>query len=233
MNSSVEKSSGKRVLVVDDDEDFQHELRRMLISNGMAGVESASSGMSALELLARGNIGVVLLDMVMPGICGTELLTILVQRYPAIPVIMITAVSDINSVVSCIKLGAFDYLTKPLDVGRLFATVTRAISFSELCSQNRQLRDYLLGEPLSRPEIFASIVTVNSRMKSIFKLVEIIAPTQHPVLGLGPVEALGGEREDPAGDEGGHPDEGEEAPAAAEDDENLGEAGAVVRLGGR
>lgn len=182
MNSVAERVSGQKVLLVDDDADFQHELRRMLISHGVAEVVTANSGVAALEQLDRGGIAVLLLDMVMPGISGTELLGIAVERYPAIPVIMITAVSDIKSVVGCMKLGAFDYLTKPLDAGRLFATVTKALSFSELSSQNRQLRDYLLGDPLVRPEIFANIITVNSRMKSIFKLVETVAPTPHPVL---------------------------------------------------
>ncbi len=182
MNTAVEKESGTRVLIVDDDTDFRHELRRMLIANGVAEVETADNGVAALEQLELGDISVLLLDMVMPGISGTELLGIMVQRYPEIPVIMITAVNDIKSVVNCIKLGAYDYLTKPLDAGRLFATVTKALSFSELSSQNRQLKKYLLGGPLVRPEIFANIITVNKNLKSIFKLVEAIATTQHPVL---------------------------------------------------
>jgi DNA-binding NtrC family response regulator len=185
MKNAAEQVSRQRILLVDDDADFRHELRRMLVTNGVPEVETADSGVAALEHLERGGIAVLLLDMVMPGITGVELLEIVAQRYPGIPVIMITAVSDIKSVVNCIKIGAFDYLTKPLDAGRLFATITKALSFSELSSQNRQLRDYLLGDPLVRPEIFANIITVNSRMKSIFKLVEIIAATRHSVLIVG------------------------------------------------
>jgi len=182
MKNAVERGSVQKVLIVDDDADFQHELGRMLVSNGVTEVVTAGSGVAALELLEQGGIAVLLLDMVMPGISGTELLGIVVQRYPAIPVIMITAVSDIKSVVNSIKLGAFDYLTKPLDAGRLFAAVTKALSFSELSSQNRQLRNYLLGDALINPETFANIITIDSRMKSIFKLVETVAATQHPVL---------------------------------------------------
>jgi DNA-binding NtrC family response regulator len=170
------------ILLVDDDTDFQNELQRMLLTNGFAEVEAVTNGPAALERVDRGGIAVLLLDMVMPGISGAELLTIIGERYPSIPVIMITAVSDVLSIVNCIKMGAFDYLTKPLDTGRLFATVTKALKFCELNSQNRQLRNYLLGEPLVHPEIFSDIVTVNSRMKSIFKLVETVAVTQHPVL---------------------------------------------------
>jgi len=182
MQRNTENRSGQSILLVDDDADFQHELRRMLLANGLADVETAANGVAALERLDRGGIAVLLLDMVMPGISGSELLAIIGERYPAVPVIMITAVSDVVSIVNCIKNGAFDYLTKPLDSGRLFAAVTKALNFSELNSQNRQLRNYLLGEPLDCPEIFSRILTVNSRMKSIFKLVEMIAVTQHPVL---------------------------------------------------
>ena len=183
MENSAESESGRKVLVVDDDDDFRNELRRILIVNDVTSeVETANNGVAALEHLERGGIAVLLLDMIMPGISGTELLEIVAQRYPATPVIMITAVGDIKSIVNCIKLGAFDYLTKPLDAGRLFTTVTKALSFSELNSQNRQLRNYLLGGRLVRPEIFANIITANSSMKSIFKLVETVAATQHPVL---------------------------------------------------
>lgn len=182
MTVTVGNEPVRKVLIVDDDADFRHELQRMLLTNGVPEVETADNGLAALERLERGGIAVLLLDMVMPGISGTELLGIVMQRYPETPVIMITAVNDIKSVVNCIKLGAFDYLPKPLDAGRLFATVIKALSFSEMNNQNRLLRDYLLGEPLVKPKIFDRIVTVNSRMKSIFKLVETVAVTQNPVL---------------------------------------------------
>ena len=171
-----------KVLLVDDDADFREELRRMLVSNGINEIETADNALAALKIIEQGDVGLVLLDMVMPGISGTELLSILGERYPALPVIMITAVSDAATIVGCIKQGAMDYLTKPLDAPRLYATVTRSLQFSELKSQNRQLRDFLLGEPLLKPEVFAAIVTGNSRMKAIFKFVETVAVTDNPVL---------------------------------------------------
>lgn len=170
------------ILLVDDDDDFRKELQRMLVVSGFSSVETASDGVAALERLKDGGICVLLLDMVMPGISGAELLGIITERYATLPVIMITAVSDVRTVVSSIKTGAFDYLTKPLDSGRLFATVTNALKFSKLNNQNRQLRNFLMGEPLANAELFAEILTVNSRMKSIFKLAETVAATDQPVL---------------------------------------------------
>lgn len=177
-----ENLSGRVILLVDDDADFRNELRRILQVNGFTNLEIAASGMAALERLDRGGVSMLLLDMVMPGLSGTELLDIIGERHPTVPVIMVTAVNDITMIVNCIKNGAFDYLTKPLDTGRLFAAVTKALKFSELNTHNRQLRNYLLGERLASPEHFADMLTVSERMKAVFKLVEMIAVTEHPVL---------------------------------------------------
>lgn len=171
-----------KVLLVDDDADFREELRRMLTSNGISEIETAHDALSALKTIEQGEVGLVLLDMVMPGISGTELLSILGERYPSLPVVMITAVSDAATIVSCIRQGAIDYLTKPIDAPRLYATVTRSLQLSELKNQNRQLRNFLLGEPLLNPDVFSAIVTNNSRMKAIFKFVETVAVTENPVL---------------------------------------------------
>lgn len=172
----------QKILVVDDDADLLHQLSRALVANGLGEVESLSSPLEVMERLARGDISVMLLDLVMPGMSGADLLAKVTQAYSQIPVIMMTAVTDVGTAVGCIKGGAFDYLTKPLDTPRLYATVSKAIHFSEMAAQNRHLKQFLLGEPLSRPEIFASIITTDDKMKSIFKLVETVAPTQNPIL---------------------------------------------------
>lgn len=176
------KGVRQKILVVDDDTDLLNQLTRTLVSNGLGEVEPLSSPLAVMDRLARGDIQVLLLDLVMPGMSGADLLRMVNQSYPQIPVIMMTAVTDVSTAVACIKSGAFDYLTKPLDTPRLYATVRKAMSFSEMATQNRHLKGFLLGEPLSRPEIFSGIITVDSKMKSIFKLVETVAATPHPIL---------------------------------------------------
>ena len=133
----------QKILVVDDDTDLLHQLTRTLVSNGIGEVEPLSSPLAVMERLSRGDISVLLLDLVMPGMSGADLLPKVNQLYPHIPVIMMTAVTDVTTAVHCIKSGAFDYLTKPLDSSRLYATVSKAVSFSELASQNRRLKDSL------------------------------------------------------------------------------------------
>lgn len=175
-------SSRKKILVVDDDTDLLLQLTRSIVSSGIGEAEPVSSPFSVLERVAKGDISVLLLDLVMPGMSGADLLLAVNQLYPHIPVIMMTAVADVSTAVACIKNGAFDYLTKPLDAARLYATISKALSFNELALQNMHLKYFLLGEPLSRPETFSAIITTDPKMKAIFKLVEIVATTSHPIL---------------------------------------------------
>lgn len=171
-----------KIMVVDDDLDLLGQLTRTLEANGFGETVPVSIPSIVKERLAEGDISVILLDLVMPGASGADILRSVTADFPEIPVIMMTAVTDVNTAVDCIKNGAFDYLTKPLDSSRLYATVTKAVNFSELASENRHLKKFLLGEPLARPETFSSIITQDPKMQSIFKLVETVAPTLHPVL---------------------------------------------------
>ncbi|NVO00355.1 MAG: sigma-54-dependent Fis family transcriptional regulator [Geobacteraceae bacterium] len=174
--------SKRKILVVDDDMELLGQLTRNLESSGVGETVPLSLPSLVMERLSEGDISVMLLDLVMPGASGADILRTVTANFPEIPVIMMTAVTDVSTAVDCIKSGAFDYLTKPLDTARLYSTVTRAVSFSELTSENRHLKKFLLGEPLANPEIFAKIITRDAKMQSIFKLVETVATTLHPVL---------------------------------------------------
>ncbi len=175
-------TSLKKILIVDDDIDLLRQLTRNMSSNGFCDTVPVSDPAVVMARLAEGDISVLLLDLVMPGISGADLLRSVNLSYPHIPVIMMTAVTDVSTAVSCIKAGAFDYLTKPLDAARLFATISKALSFSDLTIENNNLKGFLLGQSLSRPEIFANILTADPKMKSTFKLIEAVAATQHPIL---------------------------------------------------
>lgn len=171
-----------KILVVDDDVDFLKEVHLTLISNDIRDVETLNSSMELLDKLEQGGIGVLLMDWIMPDITGAELLPVIVQRYPHIPVIIMTAVSDLQTVVGCIKQGAFDYITKPIDVDRLLSSLGKAYKINELANQNRRLKEYLMGDSLHRPELFAEILTNNPRMQALFKIIESMAGSYNPVL---------------------------------------------------
>jgi len=170
------------ILIVDDDAAFLDGTRRALLANNIHKITTLQDSSQVLPIMAKCAYSVIILDWVMPNISGADLLPELTRQYPHIPVIIITGVSDLENVVSCIKQGAYDYVTKPLDTTKLVSVVQNACKNSELVTQNRQLTSYLLGEPLSNPEHFSDFVTCSERMQSIFKVIETLAGSKQSVL---------------------------------------------------
>ncbi|NIT54367.1 MAG: sigma-54-dependent Fis family transcriptional regulator, partial [candidate division Zixibacteria bacterium] len=124
-------------------------------------------------------------DMYMPHIPGWEILPTIISDFPAVPVIILTAMNEVNMAVESMKRGAFDYIVKPVDDERLVGTVRKAIELNHIKSENRRLREYLLTDKLSHPEAFSHIITENSQMRSIFQYCEAIASSPQPVLVTG------------------------------------------------
>lgn len=170
------------ILLVDDDMEFLDGARRALLANGVSNVTTLNGGSNVLKALETGAHTVLLLDWVMPGLSGADLLPEVVSQFPNIPVIIITGVSDIENVVSCMRQGAYDYITKPLDTTRLVSIVQNAVKNSELVVRNRKLTEYLLGEALLEPDNFSDIITCSNNMMSIFKVIESLAGSRHPIL---------------------------------------------------
>lgn len=182
MSQSIHYEPKHSLLIVDDDAAFLDGARRALLAHGIGNVTPLQDSSLVLQLLGSGSYTAVLLDWVMPGPSGADLLPEIVRQYPHIPVIIMTGVSDLENVVSCIKQGAYDYITKPLDTSRLVSIVQNAVKSSELIVRNRRLTGYLLGEPLSNPEHFSDIITCSDRMMSIFKVIETLENSLQPVL---------------------------------------------------
>ncbi len=134
-NQAGQHTQTGRLLIVDDNEINRDILRRLLESQGHV-VADASDGEQALELLGRRSFDLVLLDVVMPRMDGFEVLMRLKAdaRLREIPVIMISALNEINYVVSCIKLGAEDYLNRPYNVVFLQARIGA-------CLEKKRLRE--------------------------------------------------------------------------------------------
>lgn len=182
MTQSRQTESEYSILLVDDDFEFLDSTRRALLANGCDNVTTLQDSSRVLQALASGDYSVLLLDWVMPDPSGSVLLPEILRKYPNIPVIIISGVSDLENVVNCIKLGAYDYITKPLDTTRLVSIVHNAVKSNQLVIRNRKLTEYLLGEPLANPENFSEIVTCSNRMLSIFKVIETLAISREPVL---------------------------------------------------
>lgn len=121
----MEKHKGL-VLVVDDEEVVQEALCRML-ERELYACTAVSSGEAALEKTAVQEFDVVLLDLLMPGLPGMDVLRRLAKRQPTTQVIIVTSVLDIDTVSEAMGLGAFDYVTKPFNTHDLLARVAKAV----------------------------------------------------------------------------------------------------------
>ena len=124
-----------RILVVDDEEIVLASCRRTL-GNGERVVHTASSGTEALARLEEGQYDVVLLDIKMPDLDGLEVLQRLKESHPDVEVVMVTGLSQIETAVRSMKLGAFDYLPKPFDPDELVVVVVRALEHRRLLPEN-------------------------------------------------------------------------------------------------
>ncbi|MFT7580782.1 MAG: two-component system response regulator AtoC [Myxococcota bacterium] len=122
-------SPPKRLLVVDDEANMRTVLAELLSREGYA-VETAADGRDALKALKRtgGNVHAVLTDMRMPGMDGMTLLQEIGSRYPGRPVVMLTAHGSVDTAVEAMKVGAFDFVTKPFDADELRAVIAKAVN---------------------------------------------------------------------------------------------------------
>ncbi|NIX57988.1 MAG: response regulator, partial [candidate division Zixibacteria bacterium] len=128
-----------RVLVVDDEESVRDLLQRIL-EGAAYNVVTAADGQETLDKMSELDIEVVLLDIKMPGMSGIEVLQQLTAYYPDICVIMVTAIDDAQTAVETMKLGAYDYIIKPLNPAETVLTVQRAIEKRDLWLENKRHR---------------------------------------------------------------------------------------------
>jgi len=138
--------SAAQCLVVDDDPQVRAALVRVIQAQGLECL-AAESADAALTLLAEhGEVAVLISDITMPGTNGVELLTEVRRRYPDTAVIMLSAVSDVQVAVDCLKLGAVDYIAKPMILDEVQTRVARALEKRDLTLQNRFYQQHLESE---------------------------------------------------------------------------------------
>jgi DNA-binding NtrC family response regulator len=174
-----------RILVIDDEAPMLQCVARALSTEGFGEALLCADPRQAEALLESEDVGVVLLDLVMPHIPGEKLLGAIVGRRPQTPVIVVTATNEVDTAVRCVKAGAFDYLVKPVDFSRLVTVVAMALRQYELRAENRRLQDLIRKPQLRQPECFAPIVTRSPALHALFRHVEAVAPSSEPVLIVG------------------------------------------------
>lgn len=171
-----------KVLLVDDEATVLLSSQMILGSAGIRNVQTIDDSRQLMPLLAQQDVALVVLDLFMPYISGTQLLPEIIREHPGIPVIVMTASQEIETAVACMKDGAFDYLVKPVEESRFVSSVRRALELGDLRRQMDALKRSLISDRLEHGEAFSSIVTVSRKMRSLFQYLEAVAGSGEPVL---------------------------------------------------
>jgi DNA-binding NtrC family response regulator len=170
------------ILIVDDEEAALRGTRRALRARGFERVLMCSDPRQVLDMLEKQRVELLLLDLLMPHVSGEEILGEVRERYPSLPVIVITAEQDVLTAVRCMKLGATDYLLKPVAAEQLTDTVERVLEQSALRWENQRLREQFFSEKIEHAECFEEILTNDPGMLRVFGYIEAISRGSHPVL---------------------------------------------------
>lgn len=177
MSALQQTSSIRKILVVDDDQDFRWTMGNVLQAAGYRVIQ-AQDGREAMSLLEKDIPDLILLDYRMPGETGLKVAAkIIKKRGSEIPIIMITAYSEVKSAVEAIKMGVYDYVTKPVDNNDLVFTIKRALEKQDLVQEVEHLR-----KVLSERASLYGLMGKSDQIKKLVQLVEKVAPTPFTVL---------------------------------------------------
>ncbi|MDH3976012.1 MAG: sigma-54 dependent transcriptional regulator [Deltaproteobacteria bacterium] len=177
-----DKNPDLPILLVDDEEQACNYYTTALETSLLNNVIHCTDSRQVMPLLEKSQVKVVVLDIIMPHISGLELLAQIVHSCPHVPVIMLTAVNEIETAVRCMQSGAFDYMLKPVEKSRFVSGIKRAIEVRELKEENLALKESFFSDKLEHEEAFSEIITNNSKMFSIFKYIESVANSPRPIL---------------------------------------------------
>ena len=137
MTAPTPDGATARCLIVDDDAQVRQVLSRVIATQGLSPIE-ASSGADALSLLKRlGEVPVCISDIYMPEMDGVTFLREALQRYPDMAIIMLTGMAEVNTAVECLKLGALDYISKPVIIEEVRVRLNKALEKRRLILENR------------------------------------------------------------------------------------------------
>ena len=165
-----------RILVVDDEEIVIRSCLRILGGSDYV-VEAVQDGLEALRKVEESQYDVIILDIMMPKINGLEVLQRVKETHPDVDVIMVTGLSQIDTAVRAMKLGAFDYLPKPFDPDELKLVVHRALERRQLLQENVNLKT-----EVSSKYRFENIIGSSPQMQNVYRLVAKCAPTSSTIL---------------------------------------------------
>jgi DNA-binding NtrC family response regulator len=170
-----------RILIIDDEQGVLNFLYISLMQTGKFDVTILQDSTKAYQELEHNPFDILLLDMDMPVVTGLEILKHVRKNYPFMETVILTGVDDVKLAVDAMKLGAYDYLTKPVENELLLLVLHKALERRHLIMQIDELKDFRF-EDLKNPEAFKDIVTRSPKMIRILHYIEKIGPLKSTVL---------------------------------------------------
>jgi DNA-binding NtrC family response regulator len=180
MVNESKPANGASILVVDDEKLFRDVLTAKLIEHGYV-VDNAINGIEAINKIQRQQYDVILLDIKMPRVNGIEVLRHINENTLGSEVIMLTTFTDVRTAVETVKLGAYDYITKPYNLVELLQTIERALDHRKL-----KLENTILKSELERRQQVKNIVGSSPAFTVVLDTCYKVAPTDSNVLIMGP-----------------------------------------------
>ena len=163
------------ILIIDDERPIRSTLREILEYEKYK-VSDAENGEEGLKLIEKEKFDLVLCDIKMPKMDGIEVLEKVMEKQSDLPVVMISGHGNIETAVEAIKMGAFDFISKPLDLNRLLVTVRNALDKNDLVEETKQLRKKVHQSKLN------DIIGESAAILEVKKMIEKVAPTDARVL---------------------------------------------------
>ncbi len=164
------------ILIIDDEKNIREGLAMALDDEGYKTL-TAGNGREGLDIALKEEVDLVITDLKMPVLSGEEVLQQVLSKTPGVPVIVLTGHGTVETAVEAMRLGAYDFLTKPLDLDRLFLLVKRALQNRQLILQHREL----LAE-MKKRKSFENIIGKSASMAKVFEDIKKVAPTKASVL---------------------------------------------------
>lgn len=161
-----------KILVIDDERSIRNLMQEILEDEGHS-VDVAEDGAKGVEMADKEKYDVIFCDIKMPNLSGEEVLDTLHEKGIETPVIMISGHGDIDTAVSCIKKGAFDFLSKPLDLNRILITIKNATERSNLIQETKVLKKKVYGQEM---------IGESEAIMKVKDMIEKVAPTDARVL---------------------------------------------------
>lgn len=169
----------KKILIVDDDASHRIMIKATLLEYGYE-IFEASDGSEAVAMVGKRFFDLIMLDLKMKNMDGVEALKQIKKISPAIPVLIMTAYASVQTAVEALKLGAIDYLMKPLDIEKVIQTIDKVLN-----SQTLKIDDKIFKERVDREFDFSSIIGKSKKMRDIFETIALTAPSDATILILG------------------------------------------------